>query len=397
MEYIVQLWLKSIVWVGLIIVLYAYVLYPIAIWVLARLRPESPRANAASEAAPAFSVVLAVHNEGSRIASRLDEIVALIATTRSPAEVIVVANGCADDTSALARAHPSPLVRVIEVAENAGKAHALTCGYEAARGDLLVFADARQRWAADSLQRLLENFANPEVGAVSGELVIEAASGVLAGVGLYWRYEKWLRRNEGRLHSMVGVSGSICAVRRELFRPIPRGVLLDDLYWPLQVVMQGRRVVYDERALAYDRLPERPVDEFRRKVRTLSGNFQLAALLPQALLPWRNPIWVQFVSHKLLRLVIPWLLLAVFFASGLLLRYTPLYLYRTVFLAQLLFYLLAASALAGGPGSIWRLGKVAASFVVVNAAAWLAFWVWICGRSDGAWKKVAYDAPLHLD
>jgi cellulose synthase/poly-beta-1,6-N-acetylglucosamine synthase-like glycosyltransferase len=240
---------------------------------------------------------------------------------------------------------------------------------------------------------LLENFASPDVGAVSGELVIEAASGVLAGVGLYWRYEKWLRRNEGRLHSTVGVSGSICAVRRELFRPIPRGVLLDDLYWPLQVVMQRRRVVYDERALAYDRLPDRPVDEFRRKVRTLSGNFQLATMLPQALLPWRNPIWVQFVSHKLLRLVIPWILVAAFFASCLL--DAPLY--RAAFLAQLLFYGLAASALAGGPGSRWRLGTVAASFVVLNAAAWLAFWVWICGRSDVAWKKVAYDAPLRLD
>jgi len=224
-------------------------------------------------------------------------------------------------------------------------------------------------------------------------LVIEAASGVLAGVGLYWRYEKWLRRNEARLHSTVGVSGSICAVRRELFRPIPRGVLLDDLYWPLQVVMQGRRVVYDERALAYDRLPDRPVDEFRRKVRTLSGNFQLAAMLPQALLPWRNPIWVQFFSHKILRLVIPWLLMAVFFASALV--NAPLY--RTFFLAQLLFYGLAASVLAFGPASGWRVGTVAASFVVMNAAAWLAFWVWICGRSDAAWKKVAYDAPLRLD
>jgi len=277
--------------------------------------------------------------------------------------------------------------------ENAGKAQALNCGYEAAKGDLLVFADARQRWAADCLQRLLENFASPEVGAVSGELVIESAAGVLAGVGLYWRYEKWLRRNEGRLHSTVGVSGSICAVRRVLFRPIPRGVLLDDLYWPLRVVMQGRRVVYDERALAYDRLPDRPTDELRRKVRTLSGNFQLAAMLPQALLPWRNPIWVQFVSHKILRLIIPWILLAVFCASGLV--HTPLYL--AVFLAQLLFYALAASALAGGPASGSRLGTVAASFVVLNVAAWLAFWVWICGRSDVAWKKVAYDAPLPLD
>lgn len=385
--------LKSIVWVGLIIVLYAYVLYPIAVWSLGRLRRQSPRASAAPPSVPAFSVVLPVQDEGPRITSRLDEILALIATTRSPAEVIVVANGCRDDTAALARAHPSTLVRVIELTENAGKAHALTCGYEVAKSDLLVFADARQRWAADCLQRLLENFANPEVGAVSGELVIESASGVLDGVGLYWRYEKWLRRNEARLHSTVGVSGSICAVRRVLFRPIPRGVLLDDLYWPLRVVMQGRRVVFDERALAYDRLPDRPAHELRRKVRTLSGNFQLAAMLPQALLPWRNPIWVQFISHKILRLIIPWILLAVFCASGFV--HTPLYV--TVFLAQLLFYALAASALAGGPASGWRLGAVAASFVVLNAAAWLAFWVWISGRSNVAWKKVAYDAPLRLD
>ena len=249
-----------------------------------------------------------------------------------------------------------------------------------AKGDILVFADARQRWAAMSLQRLLENFNRPEVGAVTGELVLEVADGVLAGVGLYWRYEKWLRRNEGRLHSTVGVSGSISAVRRELFRPIPRGVLLDDLYWPLQVVMQGRRVVYDERAVAYDRLPERPADEFRRKVRTLSGNFQLAAVLPQALLPWRNPIWAQFVSHKLLRLVVPWMLLAVFLASS----FLDGTLYRIALVAQVIFYGLALIALAGGAGSRWRVATAAAAFVVLNAAAWLAFWVWICGRAEGS-------------
>jgi len=165
-------------------------------------------------------------------------------------------------------------------------------------------------------------------------------------------------------------------------------VLLDDLYWPLQVVMQGRRVVYDERAIAYDRLPERPADEFRRKVRTLSGNFQLAAVLPQALLPWRNPIWAQFVSHKLLRLVVPWMLLAVFLSSSLL--DGPLY--RIAFVAQVIFYGLALSAFAGGPGSRWRAATAAAAFVILNAAAWLAFWVWIGRRTEGAWKKVAYDA-----
>jgi|HubBroStandDraft_4_1064222.scaffolds.fasta_scaffold06582_4 biofilm PGA synthesis N-glycosyltransferase PgaC len=388
----VQLLLKETFWLGALTVLYVYLLYPVLIWALAGVRQERRGAGAQQTPAP-FSVVLAVHDEAARISSRLDELVTQIRTTGRSGEVIVVADGCTDATAALARAHPSPLVQVIELPENEGKARALSRGSEVAKGDILVFADARQRWAPTSLQRLLENFNRPEVGAVTGELVLDVPDGVLGGVGLYWRYEKWLRRNEGRLHSTVGVSGSISAVRRELFRPIPRGVLLDDLYWPLQVVMQGRRVAYDERAVAYDRLPERPTDEFRRKVRTLSGNFQLAAMLPQALLPWRNPIWAQFVSHKLLRLVVPWMLLGVFLASSLL----DGTIYRIALVAQVIFYGLALIALAGGPGSRWRLATSAAAFVVLNAAAWLAFWVWISGRAEGAWKKVAYDVSLPPD
>ena len=389
----VQLLLKGTFWLGAATVVYVYLLYPVLVWALAGVRRERREQAGARPTTAGFSVVLAVHDEAARISSRLDELLALIGNTRCKAEVVVVTDGCTDATAALARAHPSPLVRVIELSENEGKATALSRGSEAATGDILVFADARQRWAAGSLQRLLDNFNRPEVGAVTGELILDAPDGVLEGVGLYWRYEKWLRRNEGRLHSTVGVSGAISAVRRELFRPIPQGVLLDDLYWPLQVVMQGRRVVYDEGAIAYDRLPERARDEFLRKVRTLSGNFQLAAVLPQALLPWRNPIWAQFVSHKLLRLAVPWLLLAVLLASASL--DGPLY--HLAFAAQVLFYGLALLVLGGARGPRWRVATAAAGFVVLNAAAWLAFWIWICGRTEGAWRKAAYDLSLPSD
>ena len=390
----VQLLLKGTFWLGVATVVYVYLLYPVLIWALAALRGERRRAEAGAEQSTSgFSVILTVHDEGARISSRLDELVTLIGTTGRSGEVVVVADGCTDATAALARAHPSPLVRVVELTANEGKARALSRGSEVAKGDILVFADARQRWAASSLQRLLDNFSRPEVGAVTGELILDAPDGVLEGIGLYWRYEKWLRRNEGRLHSTVGVSGAISAVRRELFRPIPQGVLLDDLYWPLQVVMQGRRVVYDERAVAYDRLPERAQDEFFRKVRTLSGNFQLAAVLPRALLPWRNPIWAQFISHKLLRLAVPWLLLAVLLASVALQE--PLY--RIALAVQVLFYGLAVLVLGVGHGLRSRVATAAAGFVVLNAAAWLAFWVWICGRTGGAWKKVTYDLSLPPD
>jgi len=282
-------------------------------------------------------------------------------------------------------------VRVLELPARSGKAVALSAGCAAAAHDLLVFADVRQRWDPAALRMLVENFADPSIGAVSGELVLESAPGVISGVGLYWRYEKWLRKKESQIHSTVGVTGAIAAVRRGLFRAIPAGTLLDDVYWPLQVAMQGFRVVHDQRAVAYDRLPERARDEFRRKVRTLTGNFQLLTRLPGAVLPWRNPVWFQFVSHKLLRLVAPWAMLAMLVLSAVL----PAPGYRIAFAAQLAAYafgLIGICTMASGRG---RLLAAAGSFLVLNAAAWLAFWVWAFGRSGRAWRKTAYHStPL---
>jgi len=159
----VQLLLKGAFWLGTATVVYVYLLYPVLVWALAGVRRERRGEAGAQPTTAAFSVVLAVHDEAARISSRLDELLTLIGNTRRKAEVIVVADGCTDATVALARAHPSPLVQVIELSENEGKARALSRGSEVATGDILVFADARQRWAASALQRLLDNFNRAEV------------------------------------------------------------------------------------------------------------------------------------------------------------------------------------------------------------------------------------------
>ncbi len=214
---------------------------------------------------------------------------------------------------------------------------------------------------------------------------METAPGVLAGVGLYWRFEKWLRRQESRAWSTVGVTGAISAVRRELFRSVPAGTLLDDVYWPLQVALRGFRVLHDPRARARDRLPPRARDEFRRKVRTLTGNFQLINRLPAALLPWRNPVWFAYVSHKLCRLLVPWALLGLLATSWC----SPGPFYQAAFVCQCLFYLAGLAALGTGLGS--RLSTAAGSFLVLNAAAWIAFWAWVFGRAGRLWTKVSYE------
>ena len=371
-------------------VAYAYVGYPLALLLVARLRPRPVNCADATAAnsppLPSASVVIAAYNEAHRVASRRDEFCAVFDAEGIDGEVVIVSDGSSDNTAAAARQGADARVRVIELTQNAGKAEALTRGVAAATRDVVVFADARQRWAPDALRRLLENFADPAVGGASGDLVLESAPGATSGVGLYWRYEKAVRKLESRVHSTVGATGAISAVRRPLFRPIPPRTILDDVYWPLQVVMQGHRVVHDGRAEAYDRLPDTARDEFRRKVRTLSGNFQLVARAPGILLPWRNPVWLGFLSKKLMRLAVPWLLIGMLVASALL----PGLFYRAALVAQLAGYAIGVAGVNHAVASRSRLASAAGSFLVLNAAAWMAFWVWALGRADRSWKKVLY-------
>ncbi|MFM7150458.1 MAG: glycosyltransferase family 2 protein [Gemmataceae bacterium] len=332
------------------------------------------------------SFVVCALNEEKRIEGRVAELLHLLDRGGIEGEVVVVSDGSTDDTVLRAGKSGDPRVHVLDLPERVGKAEALSRGAAEAKHEILAFADVRQTWADDALSRLLNNFADPEVGAVSGDLVLTSGSGSIAGVGLYWRYEKWLRRKESQIASQVGVTGAICACRRELFRPIPRGTLLDDVYWPMRVVLQGRRVVHDSRSLAYDRLPSEAHAEFRRKVRTLAGNYQLVALLPELLLPWRNPLWVQLFSHKLARLLVPWALLGLFLSNVFLLREGPLPVLAMA--AQILGYAIGLIGLR--TDRLGKLGSALASFLVLNAAAGASLWVWLSGGAGSSWKKTTY-------
>ena len=390
--------LEIVFWLSAACVVYTYIGYPLLLALMARLRPQGTTRVGQPPDMP-VSVVLAAHNEESRIGARIRELVEHVAAHPAAGEVIVVSDGSTDRTVEMAWdaaaeaetvAGGRVSVRVLVREPNLGKAMALNEAYAVACHPLLIFADARQTWADDAIERLVAAFADPAVGAVSGDLVLESAPGVMAGVGLYWRFEKWLRRTESRFDSMVSVSGCISAVRRELFPALPAGTILDDVYWPLAVAMGGHRVVHEEPAKAFDRSPEKTRDEFRRKVRTLAGNFQLMTRLPAALLPWRNRLWWQFVSHRALRLVVPWALLAVLIVAATL----PGSLYRIAFWSQAGFYLVGLAGCWPVVAVRSRLASGIASFLVLNAAAWVGFWVWSCGRSAHCWARVAYQVPV---
>src|SRR5262249_19293335 len=146
---------------------------------------------------PSVSVIVAAYNEAANLDRRLAELTGLLTAAGVAGEVIVVSDGSTDGTTVVARSRSKDgRVRVVELPHHVGKAAALQAGRPAATHDMLVFADARQTWAPTALAVLLENFADPAVGAVSGDLVVQSAPGVMAGVGLYWGFEKWLRKKE---------------------------------------------------------------------------------------------------------------------------------------------------------------------------------------------------------
>ena len=336
--------MESLFWVSTLVVLYVYAGYPalLAIWARVAGRPARKRLPGDARPWPSLSIIVAARNEAARLPGRIANLLEL--SYDGPREIVVVSDGSTDGTAEVLRPF-KPWLRLIEVPEG-GKPRALNAGVAAATGDILVFADARQRFGRNALRELAANFVDPEVGGVTGELVLDceaetcdAGSTIADGVGAYWKYEKWLRRNEALVRSTLGATGAIYALRRELWQPLPAETLLDDVLAPIRAVLAGFRVAFDDTALALDSTPPDAATEARRKRRTLAGNYQILALEPRLLLPFVNPVWLQYVSHKFGRLLVPWALLGVFVASAWLSSRHWFYAVATI--AQLLFYGLA--------------------------------------------------------
>jgi cellulose synthase/poly-beta-1,6-N-acetylglucosamine synthase-like glycosyltransferase len=354
-------------WISALIVGYVYVGYPCLLAVWARIADRRPRAVPFQAGGwPSISIVIAVRNEAHRLPSRVRNL--LEQEYPGPREILIVSDG-STDTPGDALGRFGSAVRLIEVPAG-GKPLALNAGVAAATGEVLVFADARQRFAPGSLTALVSNLSDPSVGGATGELVLdcereEADTHVAEGIGLYWRYEKWMRRNESRVWSTLGATGAIYALRRACWTPLPAGTLLDDVLEPMRAVLNGCRIVFDERAIAYDRASVDAAAESRRKTRTLAGNYQILAQEPRLLLPFGNPVWLQYVSHKIGRLVVPWALVALFVSSLALARGNGLF--AIPLFAQGVFYGLALAGASFREGE--RFGRIAFTFVMMNFSA----------------------------
>lgn len=363
--------MKYVFWTTLGFTFYAYLGYPLLLWIEAKLRPRPVHKQSLE---PMVSIVMAVRNEAARLSDKLRNLAKLDYPVER-LEIIVVSDGSTDETNQLLLGQRH--IRAILRANNQGKAAALNAAIPVATGEIVLFTDVRQEIEPSALRALVSNFADNNVGCVSGELLFrEAGNGVRSGVSLYWRLEKAIRKLEAASGSVVGVTGALYAVRRKLVPVIPESTLLDDVYVPLTVSRAGYRVVFEPAARAWDEEPKPGEHEFRRKVRTLTGNYQLVQIAPW-LIGRSNPLRFRFISHKLFRLAVPFLLVAMFVASLVLSSDS---FFRALAIAQAVFYLSAAVGFLSAKQ--FRLAAAPASFCLLNAAAAVALFSFIRHRKS---------------
>jgi cellulose synthase/poly-beta-1,6-N-acetylglucosamine synthase-like glycosyltransferase len=360
---------------------YVYFGYPGLIFLLSRLRPR-PVARAAVH--PPVTIIVPVHDEEDVIEAKVRNCLGL----RYPAgrlEVLVVSDGSTDRTEEIVERQAGGPLRLVRRPRE-GKAAALNEGARLARGEILVFTDANTLLEAVALERLVETFADSEVGGVCGNKMLRPRAGADAtqgGEGLYWRYDKWQKGLESAIGSIFAADGTLYAVRRPLFVPIADRAQADDIAVSTRVVLQGFRLVFEPAAVAWEEAPAEGGAEFRRKVRVT--NHSVRALLALGPRLWSSGFYsVELVSHKLLRHLVPFFLVALFVSNvAAAVASTP---FRAVLTIQLLFY---AAALVG-----WllrrragrsRLLTVPYYFCLVNLAALLGVLSIARGERLAAW------------
>ena len=329
--------MQTMFWLCVALVFYVYVGYPALLLAWRRL-VRRPVQKACLE--PSVSIVIAAHNEREYIEAKLNNCLALD-YPKSKLQIIVSLDGPTDGSEFLVWKYVSQGIELVYSKTHAGKATALNRAVRQARGEIVVFADARQILNLHCIRALVAGFADQTVGAVSGELLLmdDTSQESATDVGLYWRYEKAIRSLESDIHSLTGVTGAIYAIRSDLYEDLPEDTILDDVVTPLRIVLKGKRTVFEPEAKAYDTVACCAHAEYRRKVRTLCGNYQLLARLPEALIPLRNPVFIQFLSHKVGRLLVPWALLTMLITNLFLMTAG---LYVLTFALQLAWYMCAA-------------------------------------------------------
>jgi cellulose synthase/poly-beta-1,6-N-acetylglucosamine synthase-like glycosyltransferase len=386
---------EYVFWASFLLVAHTYLLYPIVLflayslvqirrdWRYLRSRRDGRCPDWPAAELPAVTLIIAAHNEDAHLRDKLANIREL-EYPRDRLDVIIVSDGSSDGTNAILRAAHDPSIRCIFLPAREGKSSALNHAVAQARHDILIFSDAATRFAPNAVAKLARHFVDPRVGAVCGSLEFEASPESRQTEGVYWAYESMLRFMEARLGATLTASGALYALIRRCYPRLSPDTVTEDLVIPIHARKLGYRVLYDPEAVGTDVAASSVAGEFARRVRIATGSFRA---LGQVLRTPLDPVTAfAFLSHKFLRWILPFLLIAMLVSSGLLWG-QPLY--RIAVLGQLAFYVWAALGfLFRQRMQRVRFGLLGYYLLAIHLAFLVGFVHFVSGRHRAGWQRV---------
>jgi cellulose synthase/poly-beta-1,6-N-acetylglucosamine synthase-like glycosyltransferase len=379
--------IEGVFFLSVFFVFYPYLGYPLVLYMLSSVFGRDVAKGELPEGSlPSVSLIISAYNEEDVIEAKLRNSLEL----DYPGEKleIIVASESDDRTNLIAGRYAPRGVKLFSFTGRRGKASTLFRTVPNAKGEIVVFSDANGMYEKDAIRKLVRNFADGRVGCVSGLLRYENPEGVSVGKGegLYWRYEMMVKGLESRLFSFLGATGSIFAMRRELYRPLSehRG---DDFELPVRIAQEGHGVVFEPEAVSREMSSDSAASEFKRKARIVAWNMESALLLLKGCIAGRRPLLAfQLLSHKILRWLVPLFLLGALVSD----MFLTAAFYKVLLAAQALFY--SAAVLGYGldmkrrqvPGPL----NVSYYFCIVNLAALLGIYRLLYQGQGAAWEKV---------
>lgn len=374
-------------WISLAAILYIYFLYPFVLSFLSLFTRQTARKdNEEEEYTPYVSIVMAAYNEEVHVERKIKNCLSLD-YPENKLEIIIGSDGSDDRTNEIVRKYAGKRLLFFPHSARRGKMVVINDGVNHAKGEICVFSDVSEVFDADAVKKLVRNFVDPSIGAVTGNHVYNpSTSGLGKGTHLYWRYQRWLQRTESRLATILACDGTIYACRRDLFIPPPPGTINDDKAVPMGIVQQGYRVIFEPKAIARgDVLPETK-SFFGQKVRGQAGMYQLFWLFRNMFWPRKPLVWLIFISHSVGPVLVPWLLLLLLFSNVGLYNTFP---YNWALFFHVVFYCSSVMGIITEHLKLHLPGfHIPYFFVLSNVASIVSFWSFLFKVQKATWTKV---------
>jgi glycosyltransferase involved in cell wall biosynthesis len=363
--------LEVLFWFSILAIVYAYIGYPLLLKALSFYRSRSIIRKPIH---PNVSFIIAAYNEEDKIRGKLENTLQLDYPSNNIE--IIVASDCSDDrTDEIVKTYSSKGVKLVRAPERMGKEYAQKLAVESAQGEILVFSDVGTILKPDALQKIVSNFADPSVGCVSSVDKILAQNGTVSGENFYVKYEMFLRRLESEVNSLVGLSGSFFAARREVCKDWQTD-LQSDFNTLLNSIRMGLRGISDPYAVGYYRNVKSHKKEFERKIRTVVRGISVFMRARAMIDPRKYGLFAfQLLSHKLCRWLVPFWLMTALAANFILASHDELF--AAILLVQICFYMMALLGIISSRLSSSLVFKIPSFFVLVNLSvllAWIQYW-----------------------